>query len=58
MWDGGDCIFHTRQDNITIILQGGVDCPLNPTPKISSPWVGAFDVSEPDDFSFHRRPYT
>ena len=34
------------------------NCPLNPTLKISGPWVRAFDVSEPDVFSLNTRPYT
>ena len=52
-----DQISQTRQDNITIFFTGGVDCPLRPTLKISGPWVGAIDVSEPHDFLLHRRPY-
>ena len=45
-------------DKITsLFFTGGVYCPKDSTLKIPGLWVGAFDVSEPDDFSLHRRPY-
>ena len=49
----------SKLDKITsLYFSKGVDCPKDSTLKITGPWVGAFDVSEPDDFSLHRRAYT
>ena len=54
----GDRIFETRQDIISIYYKGGVDFPNYSSLKMSGPWVGTFDVSEPDVFSLHIRTYT
>ena len=55
---GGEPDLQNKKKKHHFIFTGGVDFPLTPTLKISGPWVGAFDVSDLDDFSFHRRPYT